>query len=189
MASLTEEDAIMKSLPNLTASILCCAAALATTATLAHADIIKCVDRSGHVTLTDASCPAGNTVELQQVGGHVRTDMRTDTRTDTRGDDGEGITIDRLSASTGDGASSGTATVDSDSAGGGVLLTTQPAPAARAIEHVSLQASELPQPTRVLPLPARRSVTLDASTLQQAHETMLMMDNANRSHKLVAWRW
>lgn len=157
------------------ASLLCCAAALTATATLARADIIRCVDRAGHVTLTDAGCPAGSSGDVLQAGGRARAA------------DEDTITIDRLPADTSQSADNG-----SDGADTGVLLTTAStatAAPARAIERMSYQAGELPPPARVIPMPARRTVTLDASTLQQAHETMLMMDNANRQHKLVASRW
>jgi hypothetical protein len=128
-------------------------AVCAAPAALAGPDILKCVDRSGHVTLTDQPCPAGSRVSL----------VIPDTATGPISTPGAGQM-----------GSSGAAGVTGS--GGDEPM---PATGAPAIEHHPLPPA--PPRAKVRPAPAKRTpMTRDEVTLKAARIKMLLNDDLTR---------
>jgi hypothetical protein len=128
-------------------------AACAAPAALAGPDILKCVDRSGHVTLTDQPCPAGSRVSLvipDAATGPVSTPGAA-----------------QIGTSGGAGATG---------AGGDEPV---PATGAPAVEHYPLPPP--PPRAKARPAPAKRTpMTRDEVTLKAARIKMLLNDDLTR---------
>jgi hypothetical protein len=129
-------------------------AACAAPAALAGPDILKCVDRGGHVTLTDQPCPAGTRVSLvipdAAPGGPI---------------------------STPGGAQMGSSGAAGATGSGG----DEPVPttAAPAVEHYPLPAP--PPRAKARPVPAKRTpMRRDEVTLKAARMKMLLNDDLTR---------
>ncbi|MGZ5200962.1 MAG: DUF4124 domain-containing protein [Telluria sp.] len=128
-------------------------AACAAPAALAGPDILKCVDRNGHVTLTDQPCPPGSQVAL------VIPDVAPGNPVAAPG-------AAQVGSSGGAGATG---------SGG-----DEPAPnATPAVEHYPLPPA--PPKTRARPAPAKRTpLTRDEVTLKAARMKMLLNDELTR---------
>ena len=71
-------------------SLIIAASTLTAPGAFAGADIVKCVDGAGHVTLTDQACDSGTaTVRL------ARADAQSNTQSDARSDDAAGDSVPR----------------------------------------------------------------------------------------------
>jgi hypothetical protein len=126
-------------------------AACAAPAALAGPDILKCVDRNGHVTLTDQPCPAGSRIALVIADGAA-----------------------------GSPAAPGTAQAGPSGAAGATGSGgDEPAPGATpALEHYPLPPA--PPRSRQRPAPAKRTpLSRDETTLKAARMKMLLIDNEN----------
>lgn len=134
----------------------------------AHAEVFKCVDREGHVTLTDIPCKS-QLSDTPEAAAPVAAETAHTTVAD----------VPDIPDAAPDPAPAAAA-------------AAAPAPA-QAITRISLAASELPSVARqrqavAARRPAGQPFALDTATLKAARYTLAMRDSVMQQQKLAALR-
>jgi hypothetical protein len=129
------------------------AALAAAPAALAGPDILKCVDRNGHITLTDQPCAPGSTTQRLVLPENVSDSPR------------------------GAGASGSSGSSGSTSSGG---FETEPA-AAQPVEHYPAPAAVPPRGKWRPPAAKRATMSQDEATLKAAHIQLLIKDGTRQA--------
>lgn len=159
-STLTINRALTRLLPGF---LLACG--LAATCAAASADVNRCIERDGRILITDVPC------------SDARVIMTSDQQAPQASRDAIPLSpgAARLLSTSDGGSDDGV----SDSAAAGIAINSGGLPAALEIRSYRSAWADLPHPLR------RRSVGLDASTLQAARVNMQMQDQLRHQQRVA----